>query len=110
MSEFDRRDAAPAAAAGASVAEVRHALLRLHARAWGVAVGLIFGLGLFVATNVLVLKGGPVVGPHLAQLALFFPGYRVTFVGSLIGFVYAFVLGYASGRLIGTVYNRIAAA
>lgn len=83
------------------------AIIRLNARAWGIAMGLLLGLGLFLATNWLVLKGGPNVGAHLSLLAAYFPGYSVTFVGSLIGFVYAFVLGYALGRLIGTVYNRI---
>jgi len=40
-------------------------------------------------------------------LGVFLPGYSVTFVGSLIGFVYMFVIGYAVGRVIGTVYNRM---
>lgn len=86
---------------------LRAAILRLNARAWGIAMGLLFGLGLFIATNFLVLKGGAEVGPHLSLLAVYFPGYRVTFLGSIIGFIYAFVLGYALGRLIGTVYNRL---
>ena len=71
-------------------------------------VGLVAGLLLFVATNVLVLRGGDVVGPHLGLLGVYLPGYSVSFVGSLIGFVYAFVIGYALGRLIGTVYNAVA--
>ncbi len=87
---------------------LQHALLRLNARAWGIAFGLLLGGGLFIATNVLVLKGGPTVGQHLQLLSVFFPGYRVTFLGSFVGFIYAFVLGYAIGRLIGVVYNRLA--
>jgi hypothetical protein len=83
------------------------AILRLNGRAWGIAAGLLLGGGLFVATNILVLKGGERVGPHLRLLAVFFPGYSVTFVGSIIGFIYAFVLGYAVGRLVGSVYNRL---
>jgi hypothetical protein len=86
---------------------LRRALLRLNARAWGIACGLLFGGGLFLATNWLVVKSGPNPGQHLKLLAAFFPGYSVTFVGSLIGFIYAFVLGYALGRLIGEVYNRL---
>jgi hypothetical protein len=31
----------------------------------------------------------------------------VSFVGSLIGFVYAFVGGYGLGRIVGGVYNRL---
>ncbi len=70
-------------------------------------MGLLMGGGLFVATNVLVLRGGRNVGQHLSLLSIYFPGYRVTFLGSLVGFVYAFVIGYALGRLIGTLYNRL---
>ena len=84
---------------------LRLAVARLNARAWGMSIGLLLAIGLFVATNVLVIKGGPNPGPHLSLLREYFPGYRVTFAGSLIGFVYAFVLGYALGRLIGSVYN-----
>jgi hypothetical protein len=77
----------------------------LNARAWGIAVGLLLGGGLFVATNVLVLRGGENVGQHLGLLSVFFPGYSVTFVGSLVGFVYLFVIGYGVGRILGGVYN-----
>jgi hypothetical protein len=87
--------------------ELRRAVARLNARAWGITMGLLFGLGLFIATNILVLRGGERVGQHLRLLAIYFPGYRVTFLGSLLGFVYAFVVGYALGRLIGSVYNRL---
>ncbi|MDQ3697275.1 MAG: hypothetical protein M3373_04525 [Gemmatimonadota bacterium] len=87
--------------------ELQTALLRLNARAWGIAMGLFLGFGIFLATNFLVLKGGPRVGQHLELLRVFLPGYRVTFVGSVIGFVYLFVVGYILGRLIGAVYNRL---
>lgn len=80
---------------------------QLSGRAWGLAAGLVFGVGLLVATNILVLKGGARVGTHLSLLSTYFPGYSVTFVGSLIGFVYAFVLGYGIGRLVGGIYNWI---
>ncbi len=83
-------------------------IARLHARAWGVATGLLFALGLFAATILLVVRGGQNIGEHLGLLAVFFPGYSVTIGGAFIGFVYAFVVGYALGRTIGTVYNMFA--
>lgn len=83
------------------------AIRRLNARAWGIAVGLLFGGGLFVATLVLVIKGGPNVGQHLGLLRAYFPGYSVTLVGGFVGFVYGFVLGYGAGRLVGVAYNRL---
>jgi hypothetical protein len=82
-------------------------LLRLNAKVHGVVAGLVLGLAIFVATNWLVLKGGKVVGPHLALLGQFFIGYRVTFVGSLIGFAYAFVSGFVIGYFVAVMYNRL---
>jgi len=86
------------------------AVIRLNAKFLGIVLGFVLGLGLFLATNILVLKGGPVVGPHLALLSQFFPGYRVTFLGSLIGFCYAFVVGFVIGAVLGAVYNKVAQA
>src|SRR3972149_6381904 len=80
-------------------------LLRLNAVVHGVVAGIVVGLGVFIATNWLVLKGGRVVGPHLSLLGQFFIGYRVTFVGSLIGFVYGFIGGFAIGYFIAALYN-----
>lgn len=87
---------------------LQRTLLSLNARAWGIAFGLVLGGGLFLATIFLVIKGGPTVGQHLSLLGAFFPGYRVSVLGSLVGFVYGFVVGYALGRVIGEVYNRLA--
>lgn len=88
----------------------RTTLLKLNARAWGIAVGLLMGLGLFLATIILIVKGGAAVGPHLALLGQLLPGYRVTIGGAFIGFGYLFVIGYAIGRIIGGVYNALARA
>jgi hypothetical protein len=86
---------------------IQKVLVRMNEQAWGIAFGMLFGGGLFVATLVLVIKGGAVVGPHLSLLGIYFPGYSVSVLGAFIGFVYAFVLGYAVGRTIGTIYNRL---
>ena len=86
---------------------LRRAVFLMNVRGWGVTVGLLLGAGLFVATNVLVLRGGDPVGPHLSLLGVYFPGYAVTFVGSFIGFVYAALLGYLAGWTIGAVYNKL---
>jgi hypothetical protein len=84
-------------------------LLRLNATIQGVAVGLLLGLSIFIATNWLILKGGPVVGPHLTLLGQFFIGYRVTFLGSFVGFAYGFVCGFLAGYFLATIYNLVAA-
>jgi hypothetical protein len=81
--------------------------VRLNAHAWGLALGIVFGVGLLVATNILVLKGGRVVGPHLALLGAYLPGYRVTFAGSVVGLIWGAVIGYAAGWVLGSVYNAL---
>jgi hypothetical protein len=94
-----------------SVAEeeiLKQAVLRLNGHILGFVLGVIGGLVIFVATNWLVLKGGDVVGPHLGLLGQFFIGYSVTFTGSFVGAAYGFITGYASGLLIGWIYNAVA--
>ena len=84
------------------------AVVLLNAKLLGIVLGILLGTGLFLATNFLVLKGGKNVGAHLGLLANFFPGYRVSFLGSIVGFCYAFVVGFLGGGVIGAVYNKFA--
>jgi hypothetical protein len=84
-------------------------ILRLNAKILGLALGLLLGLGLFISTNWLVIKGGQPVGPHLQLLSQYFIGYRVSFLGSFIGFAYGFALGTISGAMVGWMYNTIVA-
>jgi hypothetical protein len=84
-----------------------HEVVRLNSITTGIALGMLGGLAIFVATLWLVLKGGPVVGPHLVLLSNYFPGYRVTILGSLIGFGYGFLTGFVTGTIIGWLYNAI---
>ncbi len=88
--------------------ETLRALQRLRERAWATASGLVCGVLLSVATLVLVLRGGEHVGPHLGLLAVFLPGYAVSYAGAAVGFVYAFMLGAVFGWLAGRVYNVFA--
>jgi hypothetical protein len=63
-------------------------MVRFNATVQGVVTGLVLGLIVFVATIWLVIKGGPVVGPHLSLLGQYFIGYRVTVLGRLVGFAW----------------------
>jgi ABC-type nitrate/sulfonate/bicarbonate transport system permease component len=89
---------------------LEQAVARLNARLVGLILGLIMGVGLFLATIVLVIKGGPDPGAHLGLLSQYFPGYSITMIGSFLGFAYGFGVGYVIGALIGAVYNRLAHA
>ena len=79
--------------------------LRLNATVQGVVCACLGGLGLFVATLWLVIKGGDVVGPRLSLLNQFFPGYEVSFLGSFIGLFYGAVIGFIVGYAVAAIYN-----
>ncbi len=89
-------------------------ILRLNSKILGLVLGIVMGLALFIGTNWLLIKGGHmtpsgkyVVGPHLQLLSQFFIGYKVSFLGSIIGFFYGFAIGTLCGSAIGWIYNKI---
>jgi protoporphyrinogen oxidase len=85
-----------------SLAQIFSKLDRL---AFGLSVGTVFGVLLFAATLWLVLKGGKNVGENLQLLRNYFPGYRVTAAGSVIGLAYGFVSGFLGGWLFAFLRN-----
>ncbi len=93
---------------------IKPVIARLRASVMAVAFGALAGLGLFLATAWLVVRGGQVVkgemvvGPHLGLLSNFYPGYEVTWLGAFIGFFYAAATGAVAGYTIAWVYNVVA--
>jgi len=86
---------------------IDRSLMRLNAAATAIGSGLLFGLLLFGVTIFLALRDGPAAGPHLGLLSQYFPGYSVTVFGSLVGFVYAALIGGAAGFLLASITNRL---
>ena len=89
--------------------EVRRAIARLKAGILGLVFGLIFGIGLFAMTAILLIENGPNTGYHLSLLGNYFIGYTVTWKGAFIGFLWAFALGAIIGWSIGMIYNCLVA-
>ena len=83
-------------------------VIRLEAVIQGIVLGIMTGGAIMLATLVLVVRGGPVVGPHLALLGQFCPGYHVSVIGSVIGLAWGALYGFVVGYLVSTLYNRIA--
>jgi hypothetical protein len=79
---------------------VQSTLQRANARAWGIATGLVLGVGLLAATLWIVLRDGPQGGEHLGRLSQILPGFSVSLGGAFIGMLYGFVIGYALGRVL----------
>ena len=92
-------------------AEINRAIARLRASVMATVFGLTAGTGLFVATLWLVVQGGQngrEIGPTLSLLNNYFPGYTVTYGGSIVGFFYAAFTGAALGWVVTMLYNLIA--
>jgi hypothetical protein len=87
--------------------DVRRAVLRLKAGILGLVFGLIFGIGLFSMTAILLVEEGPNTGYHLNLLGNYFIGYTVTWKGAFVGFLWAFGLGMMIGWSIGVIYNSV---
>ncbi|HET6566585.1 MAG TPA: hypothetical protein VFG50_01390 [Rhodothermales bacterium] len=81
------------------------AVAKLDKTALGLAVGTLVGLLVFLATQILLLKGGDVIGPNLALLGQFFAGYTVSVAGSFIGLGYGFAAGFMLGWLMAFFHN-----
>ena len=89
---------------------VRAAFARFDVVALAVAMGCVGALGLFGATAILLVKGAPPgvsVGPHLALLTNFLPGYSVSWPGSVVGLIYGSLIGLVLGGLIAVVWNIV---
>jgi protoporphyrinogen oxidase len=87
--------------------ELARVFLRVDRVALGLSLGVLGGLGLFAATLALVLAGGPVVGPTLGLLGQYFPGYSVTWLGSLLGLFYGFLSGFVGGWVFAGLRNMV---
>jgi len=81
------------------------AFARLDPISMGVAVGAIAGVALAGATLVLLLKDTVAVGPHLARIAWFVPGYSVSFGGAFVGLLAGSVIGFGLGNLLALIWN-----
>jgi len=80
---------------------------RMDKLGFATALGAVSGLGIFLATLWLVVKGGATVGPHLELLGEYFLGYTVTMSGAFIGAGYCFFWGFLWGWLFVYIRNFV---
>lgn len=81
------------------------AFAKLDKNALGVAVGILIGSMVFVATILLLLIGGDPIGPNMALLGQFFVGYTVSASGAIVGLLYGFFAGFVLGWLTALLRN-----
>ena len=58
-----------------------------------------------MSSAILLLRGGPVVGPTLSLLGNYLFGFEVTWVGAVMGLLEGGVLGFAVGALAAGLRN-----
>lgn len=86
---------------------VTRTIARLRAGIVAVVSAMVVGFGLFAATLWLVIKGGPNVGQNLALLRAYYPGFSVTWGGSIVGFAYGALTGAVLGWSVASLYNLL---
>jgi hypothetical protein len=100
-----------AAAAGGRSTAATPALLAfapLRRLAFGVAVGTAAALLVFAVTAARLLMD-PAGQTDLSYLAQFFPGYRQTWTGALVGAGWGFAVGFGAGWICAAVRNLVIA-
>jgi hypothetical protein len=80
--------------------------MKLNIKAFALAFGLIWGLGLFCLTWWIIAFDGSSSTPNF--IGSLYRGYTVTPVGSLIGLAWAFPDGLVGGAIFAWLYNKIA--
>ena len=70
---------------------------KLHPTAFGLSVGIVVGVLLFLATWLILLQDSVSIQSSLALLNQFFPGYAVTARGSFVGLAYGLLTGFVTG-------------
>ncbi len=81
--------------------------MKLNVKAFALAFGIIWGVGLFLMTWWIIYFGGGATGePTL--IGRLYLGYRISPLGSVIGFVWGFFDGLIGGAVFAWLYNKLA--
>ena len=81
--------------------------MKLHVTAFAVAVGVVWGIGVFLITWwVILFEGQTGATTFLGQV---YRGYNISALGSVIGLAWAAVDGLIAGAIFAWVYNCVAA-
>ena len=86
---------------------IETAFAKLDPLAFGVAVGLVGGVGLMLTTAILLIRGGEQVGHTLSLLGNYLPGFEVTWIGAVIGSLQVGFMGFGLGYLGACLRNWV---
>lgn len=80
--------------------------MKLNVKAFAIACGLIWGIGLFVLTWWIMAFDGATGQPTL--IGQVYRGYSISPLGSFIGLLWAFPDGLVGGAIFAWLYNLVA--
>jgi hypothetical protein len=80
--------------------------VKLNVKAFAVACGLLWGVGLFLFTWWVMAFDGATGQPTV--IGLLYRGYRISPLGSLIGLLWAIPDGFVGGIIFAWLYNLVA--
>ena len=80
--------------------------MTLNIRAFGIACGLVWGVGLFILPWWIMVTGDPIAQQTFLERV--YVGYTFTPLGSVIGLVWGFVDGLVGGLIFAWLYNVLA--
>ncbi len=89
------------------LALIHATIARMRGGVMAIVFGMVGAVGMFLATAVLLIQGGPEVGLHLGLLRWYLPGYSVSWAGAFLGAFYGVVLGAILGWSVAWLYNTI---
>ncbi|MEW5995621.1 MAG: bacteriophage holin [Candidatus Zixiibacteriota bacterium] len=79
--------------------------MKLNVKAFALACGLLWGIGLFIATWWIILLDG--CSEHVTFIGKVYRGYEFTALGSVFGLIWALIDGFIAGVIFAWVYNKI---
>ena len=77
--------------------------MKINKAALGLSLGIVWGIAVFLVTNIRLLAGGG--GGMLKSLRVLYFGYSYSFFGSLIGLFWGFIDGFIVGWILALLYN-----
>ena len=81
-------------------------MAKLNVKAFGLAVGIVWGVGMFVLGIIAMAFG---YGDRFVEiLSSLYIGYKATFLGSIVGAVWGFIDAGIGGIIVAWLYNKFA--
>jgi len=82
--------------------------MKINARALAFTLGILWGLGMFLAVLWVMLLDGATGQP--LPIAIVYRGVTVSWLGAVIGLAWGVLDGVIGGWLIGWLYNKVIGA